>query len=174
MANKKIGTNEERTSDAGHTFEDYVKRALNPVLVLSLLKDETMYVYQMQQELARRSNGRYSISLLYPVIYRLVKLGYAQEGEKRISEDNRVRQYYEITPAGQEHLVDLRQQLDELIQAAQGILNYVPEEEEERERQPEPIFAPGGAIIDRLSKSRETQDEGGVDAGTGKLRPTNG
>lgn len=173
MANRRT-KNEERNPDAGHTFEDYVKRALNPMLVLHLLSESNMYVYQMQQEMARRSGGRYVLSLLYPVLYRLVKLGYAQEGEKRISEDNRVRQYYEITSAGREYLDALKTEFNELAQAARNIMEYVPEEGEEREFQPEPVFASGGAIADRLSENRKAQDEGGVDAGTGRLRPTNG
>lgn len=143
MANRRTRKNEERNPDAGHTFEDYVKRALNPVLVLHLLQEESMYVYQMQQEMAERSNGRYVLSLLYPVLYRLVKLGYAQEGEKRISEDNRVRQYYEITPAGREYLADLKRQLTELMQATQDILDYVPEEGKEDGRQSKVVLNSG-------------------------------
>ncbi len=130
MANKKSKENEEQNRDAGHTFEDYVKRALNPMLVLRLLSEDSMYVYQMQQEMAQRSGGRYVLSLLYPVLYRLAKQGYAQEGEKRISEDNRVRQYYEITPAGREYLEILKAEFNEMIQAVQDIMEYEPEEGE--------------------------------------------
>lgn len=58
--------------DSGHSFEDYFKRAASPMLVLHLLDEQPMYVYQMTQELERRSFGVYTLSLLYPVIYRLV------------------------------------------------------------------------------------------------------
>lgn len=90
--------------DSGHSFEDYFKRAASPMLVLHLLNEEPMYVYQMTQELERRSFGVYTLSLLYPVIYRLVDQGYLEEGDKQISPDNRVRQYYRITDAGREYL----------------------------------------------------------------------
>ena len=83
----------EHSPDSGHSFEDYFKRAISPMLVLHLLSQQPMYVYQMQQELSRRSQGRYTLSLLYPVLYRLVKLGYVKEDGKQISPDNRVRQY---------------------------------------------------------------------------------
>ena len=63
----------EHSPDSGHSFEDYFKRAISPMLVLHLLSQQPMYVYQMQQELSRRSQGRYTLSLLYPVLYRLVK-----------------------------------------------------------------------------------------------------
>lgn len=86
--------------DTGHSFEDYIKRAVNPMLVLLLLCERPMYVYEMAQALEDRSEGGYTISLLYPVLYRLTAQGYVKEGEKKVSEDNRVRQYYEITPQG--------------------------------------------------------------------------
>ena len=73
--------------DSGHSFEDYFKRAASPMLVLQLLNEEPMYVYQMTQELERRSFGVYTLSLLYPVIYRLVDQGYLEEGDKQISPD---------------------------------------------------------------------------------------
>ena len=94
------------SKDKGHSFEDYFKRAVNPLLVLLLLSERPMYVYEMANELEKRSEGQYSLSLLYPVIYRLVSQGFVTEGQKAISQDNRVRQYYEITDNG---LVYLKQ-----------------------------------------------------------------
>lgn len=58
------------TKDTGHSFADYFKRALNPLLVLLLLSEQPMYVYEMMREISKRSDGRYTISLLYPVIQR--------------------------------------------------------------------------------------------------------
>ena len=92
------------TKETGHSFEDYFKRAVNPMLVLEILSERSMYVYEMANELEKRSNGQYTISLLYPVIYRLASHGFVREGPKAISEDNRVRQYYEITPEGTAYL----------------------------------------------------------------------
>lgn len=109
--------------DTGHSFEDYFKRAASPMLVLHLLREQPMYVYQMAQELEARSRGAYTLSLLYPVIYRLVKLGYVAEDEKKISEDNRARQYYVITPAGRDYLVSICQDYERLVDAVQLILS---------------------------------------------------
>lgn len=108
--------------DGGHTFEDYFKRAASPMLVLHLLTEGPMYVYQMAQELARRSRGEYTLSLLYPVIYRLVKQGFVDEDEKQISPDNRVRQYYRITDAGRIYLAEeLMPNFDRLVKAVYWI-----------------------------------------------------
>lgn len=109
--------------ETGHSFEDYFKRAVNPMLVLLLLSERAMYVYEMAPELERRTGGRYVISLLYPVIYRLVEQGYVREGEKKISDDNRVRQYYEITPEGSVYLQEIRGIYAALSQAVEQIFH---------------------------------------------------
>lgn len=108
--------------DAGHSFEDYFKRAASPMLVLHLLNEKPMYVYQMARELDKRSNGVYTLSLLYPVIYRLVKQGFIAEGEKQISDDNRVRQYYSITPEGRDYLAKVSVEFKCLVNAVNQIL----------------------------------------------------
>mgnify|MGYP002604061073 CR=1 FL=1 len=56
------------------------------------------------------------------VLYRLVKLGYVKEDGKQISPDNRVRQYYAITPTGTDYLADLRGEYQELQLAVQQIV----------------------------------------------------
>lgn len=107
--------------EKGHSFEDYFKRAVNPFLVLLLLSERPMYVYEMANELEKRSEGKYCLSLLYPVIYRLVSQGFVIEGEKLISDDNRVRQYYEITTTGLEYLEEIQSVYDEMTQTIQII-----------------------------------------------------
>ena len=56
-------------SDASHTFESYYKRATSPLVVLCLLRDGAMYGYQISQEMDVRSNGRFTIAVLYPRVY---------------------------------------------------------------------------------------------------------
>lgn len=109
------------TKDTGHSFGDYFKRALNPLLVLLLLSERPMYVYEMTREISKRSDGRYTISLLYPVIQRLLSQGYLCEGQKAISDDNRVRQYYEITPDGIAYLQQIEDVYEQMSEAVQQI-----------------------------------------------------
>lgn len=118
MAMKK---NNADKKDSGHSFEDYFKRAANPLLVLLLLTERSMYVYEMAQSIAQRSGGKYVASLLYPVIYRLVDQGYIKESGKQISDDNRVRQYYEITPEGIDYLQEIQQVYDTMTNAVRII-----------------------------------------------------
>ena len=77
-----------------------------------------MYAYEMTYELKKRCNGRYSFSSLYPVIQRLLSQGYLCEGEKAISDDNRVRQYYQITT---DRLAYLRQIEDIYAQMSEAV-----------------------------------------------------
>lgn len=109
--------------DTGHSFEDYFKRAVSPMLVLQLLSKQPMYVYQLSQALAKRSDGKYTTSFLYPVLYRLQELGYVQETGKEISEDNRVRNYYGVTDEGREHLRALKEDYARLIQGVEEIMD---------------------------------------------------
>ena len=111
----------EKSKEKGHSFEDYFKRAVNPFLVLLLLSERPMYVYEMANELEKRSEGKYCLSLLYPVIYRLVSQGFVIECKKLISDDNRVRQYYEITTTGLEYLEEIQSVYDEMTQTIQII-----------------------------------------------------
>ena len=48
--------------------------------------------------------------------------GYVKEDGKQISPDNRVRQYYAITPTGTDYLADLRGEYQELQLAVQQIV----------------------------------------------------
>lgn len=100
MASKK--------GEYGHSFEDYFKRALNPLVILSLLQERPKYAYEMTQELRGKTEGGYTMPLLYPVLYRLEEQGFIEQSTKVISENNRVRNYYRITAAGVEHLEQIK------------------------------------------------------------------
>ena len=75
-----------------------------PLLILSLLKDQDMYGYQMIEELAHRSDDTFALKAgtLYPLLHDLEK-----EGAIRCYEGSaagRIRKYYSLTKAGRELL----------------------------------------------------------------------
>ena len=74
----------------------YFKRATSPLVVLRLLGERPMYGYELTQELKKRSGGAFTISVLYPVLYRLEEQGYVEVVRSEVS-DNRARSYYGIT-----------------------------------------------------------------------------
>lgn len=112
----------QKSSDSGHSFKDYFKRATSQMVVLGLLSENPMYAYQMSTEMAKRSDGRYTMALLYPVLYRLQDLGYVEEVKKEISDDNRVRNYYGITEAGKAYLDEVRLEFREMVETVEGML----------------------------------------------------
>ena len=71
-------------------MKDNFKKATTEMLVLFLLGEKPMYVYEMIQALDHRSNSAYSVATLYPAIYRLQKFGFIREYAKCVSEDNKM------------------------------------------------------------------------------------
>ena len=93
----------ENRENSGHSFEAYFKRATSPLVVLRLLSERSMYGYEMIHEMRQRSGGAYTISLLYPVLYRLEGQGYVCIERNEVV-DGRARSYYAITEEGRVHL----------------------------------------------------------------------
>ena len=62
-----------------------------------------MYGYEISAELKERSGGKFSISLLYPVLYRLEEQGYVEISSTEVA-DGRARSYYGITESGRAYL----------------------------------------------------------------------
>lgn len=87
----------------GHSFLAYFKRATSPLVVLRLLTEKPMYGYELTQAMKHRSKNAYTISVLYPVIYRLEEQGYVTTVRNEVV-DGRARSYYDITPAGRAYL----------------------------------------------------------------------
>lgn len=85
--------------NSGHSFEAFYKRATSPLVVLRLLEEKPMYGYEITQEMKKRSGGKYTISILYPVLYRLIEQGYIDEDRTEVV-GGRARTYYAITPEG--------------------------------------------------------------------------
>lgn len=112
-------------SDASHSFESYYKRATSPLVVLRLLNDETMYGYQISQAMQQKSNGRFSIAVLYPILYRLEEQGYIRVERTEVI-NNRARGYYAITEEGRQYLA---KSLDEYRDLHNAFLNIVEGDE---------------------------------------------
>lgn len=112
MAQKKERTNKSGTVAS---INDSLKKATTEMLVLFVLHQKSMYTYEMMNTIEKLSEGRLSFNTLYQAIYRLRDHGYIEESEKILSQDNRVRIYFAITPAGEAYLQDLRQEYQNFI-----------------------------------------------------------
>ena len=76
-----------------------------PLLILSLLKNEDMYGYQMVAELARRSDDTFQLKegTLYPLLHTLEKNRWVSSYTKQTA-TGRERKYYRLTDAGRAQL----------------------------------------------------------------------
>ncbi len=72
-----------------------------------------MYGYEIATAIKARSDGKYMISILYPVLYRLEEQGYVEISSQEVA-DGRARSYYSITAAGLAHLEKTWQEYQEI------------------------------------------------------------
>lgn len=103
-------------------MRDNFKKATVEMLILHLLSEKPMYVYEMIQSLEARSKGQYRVTTLYPAIYRLLKFGYIREHGKKVSPDNRLRRFYALTEPGKMYLDRLRADFYNLSDGVRSIL----------------------------------------------------
>lgn len=75
------------------------------ILILSLLRREPMYGYQMIKELERRSKGflRMGEGTLYPALHRLERAGLIRGRWERLP-NGQERRYYSLTRTGERRL----------------------------------------------------------------------
>ena len=98
----------KKMDSTGHSFLAYFKRATSPLLVLRLLLEGPMYGYEISQMMKQRSGGAFTISVLYPVLYRLEEQGYVEIVRSEVV-DGRARSYYAVTDAGRAYLEETMQ-----------------------------------------------------------------
>ena len=110
-------------ADSGDTsgFKNLLKRATTEMLVLLLLRDKSMYTYEMMNMLYRFSGGYLSFNTLYIAVYRLKELLFIEESGKILSDDNRMRVYFSITDAGREYLNNLIAEYDKFSEVVEII-----------------------------------------------------
>lgn len=102
-------------------MRDAMKKATTEMLILFLLRQKEMYVYEMIQEMARLTGGVLTFNTLYLAIYRLQEREQIRESERRIV-DGRARAYFAITTKGQEYLQSLMEEYRIMTGAINSLL----------------------------------------------------
>lgn len=104
-------------------ISENVKRGSVDLLLLTLLKEEDMYGYQLSQTLAERSSGRYKLqeSSMYPILYRMIDKGLISDRRELVGK-RRVRVYYHIEHEG---LLYLQQALEDYLSTVGGVLEIL-------------------------------------------------
>lgn len=93
------------------------RRGVMSLVILSLLKREDMYGYQLVQETEKSSGGRITTQegSLYPVLYKLLDQGYISD--KKVLVGRRMtRVYYHLEPAGEARLEEMIKEYEEVTQ----------------------------------------------------------
>ena len=82
-----------------------------PMLILSLLKAQDMYGYEMVAELARRSDDTFQLKegTLYPLLHTLEKNKWVSAYTKQ-TPNGRERKYYHLTDEGRNQLQQKEQE----------------------------------------------------------------
>lgn len=96
------------------------------LLVLSLLKGQDLYGYQMITELERRSNNTFHMKegTLYPVLKKLENGGYVTSYEA--DANGRTRKYYRITRSGLKQLAEEKESWDVYANGVNSVLSFMP------------------------------------------------
>lgn len=84
------------------------RRGIMSLVLLSLLRKEDMYGYQLVQETKNLSGGRIETQegSLYPVLYKLQEKGYISDRKVLVGK-RMTRVYYHLEPSGFEYLKTL-------------------------------------------------------------------
>ena len=93
------------------------------MLVLFVLRQKKMYTYEMMQEISHMSDGKIAFNTLYQAIYRLQSFQYIKEDGTVVSDDNRIRIYFTITPSGEEYLDKLMEEYHSFTGAVDHVLS---------------------------------------------------
>ena len=99
-----------------------LKKGLTELLVLKLLNEKTMSIYEIIKTLKERSEGTCCISYPYAVIYRLQNGGFITDAGKSVTDD-RLRFSYRITASGKERLTQMLAEYEAFMQGVSKLLD---------------------------------------------------
>ena len=104
------------------------RRGVMSLVILSLLKREDMYGYQLVQETEKSSGGRLTTQegSLYPVLYKLLDQGYISDRKVLVGK-RMTRVYYHLEPKGEEKRKELVREYEEVTM---GVFQIMKESEE--------------------------------------------
>jgi DNA-binding PadR family transcriptional regulator len=104
-----------------HVDKDLVAASATP-LVLAILADGESYGYAILKRVRELCGGEleWTDGMLYPLLHRLLRLGYVKT-EWRTPPEGRRRKYYAITDAGRAALADHQRQWEAVTRALKGV-----------------------------------------------------
>lgn len=106
--------------------KNYFINGVTELLILSLLKERDMYVYEIVKGVEKYSGGLLAISqnTLYTSTYKLIGEGMLSEYTRLVGK-RRTRVYYHIEQKGEEYLTQLQENYQRNITGVQNIMTAV-------------------------------------------------
>ena len=101
--------------------KDLVAASATP-MVLGILAEGESYGYAILRRINELSGGEldWTEGLLYPLLHRLERLGYAESSWQSVAGERR-RKYYRITDTGLAELAEQRRQWDTVVKALKDL-----------------------------------------------------
>lgn len=98
-----------------------------PILILSLLKSQPMYGYEMTKKIEAITDGALTFKegTLYPILHHFEMIGYVQSSWSN-ENGGRKRKYYAITDEGGQHLAHKRREWIDFRQAVSKVIGEDP------------------------------------------------
>ena len=129
MANGAKYSDSDRQDDktvASDNGQASFRRGVMTLVILTLLKWEDMYGYQLVQEISNSSGDRLATQegSLYPVLYRMLDQGLIYDRKVQVGK-RMTRIYYHLEPAGEARLQELIQEYKE---TTKGVFQIIKEE----------------------------------------------
>lgn len=99
------------------------KKGSAELVILALLEHRPRHGYELSDLIETQSGGavRFTVTSLYPLLYRLERRGWIQ-GRWVEKAGQRRRRYYRITPAGRQVLAEQRQGWERFVAAINRIV----------------------------------------------------
>lgn len=150
---------------AADNSQNSFRRGVMSMVILSLLKREDMYGYQLVQETQKQSGGRLTTQegSLYPVLYKLLDQGLISDRKVLVGK-RMTRVYYHLEPAGVARLEELVQEYEEVTQ---GVLQIIKGEDGYDACSAFSTVSVGDLVDDTVQRKTEGTDP----AQSGVLRP---
>lgn len=110
--------------------KNYFLTGLTEMLILTFLKKQDFYAYEIAKSITEYSDEALNISqnTIYAIIYRLVDNGYISEYSKLVGR-RRTRVYYHLEPSGADYLMQLENNYFSAVSAVQKIHKTLYEED---------------------------------------------
>lgn len=108
---------------AADNGQNSFRRGVMSLVILGLLKQEDMYGYQLVQETEKQSAGAIVTQegSLYPVLYKLLDQGFISDRKVLVGKRMQ-RVYYHLEPAGEQRLMELKQEYEAVTRGIFSIL----------------------------------------------------